>query len=69
VDRYTVYTIECKGMSKHKDTSKETVVSFRTAKEIKDKADREAKKRKQTRSEFVEAIFVSALEAAIAGAK
>jgi len=52
-------------MSKNdKQKKKDAIVSFRTADEIKRQIDREAKRRKQTRSDFVAAVFMSGFELA-----
>jgi hypothetical protein len=53
-------------MSKPKNTDKEAVVSFRVAEEVNRKLKKEAKKRKQSKAEFVESVFMPALEAAVA---
>ncbi len=51
-------------MLKEKNT-KDAVLSFRTSKDNQKKVDREAKKRKITRAEFMEQIFFPAFETVI----
>lgn len=46
-----------------KERKKSGVVSFRTSDEAKERIDREAKKRKQTRADFVAATFFATFNA------
>lgn len=59
---YVVY-ISSMAREKKKD-SKPAVVSFRTAAEVRERIDKEAKRRKLTRAEFVETVFLPAFEIA-----
>lgn len=45
-----------------KQKPKGSIISFRTVADVQKRIDREAKKRKQSRSEFVETVFMSGFE-------
>lgn len=56
----TAYTLS--HMSKAEKVKKSAIISFRAEDEVKQRIDREAKKRKQTRADFVAAVFFSAFD-------